>query len=79
MAVKVRKRGEGKIGEKVKAPGGKYIHERKATPKKGADYVTIKKSGKLIRLMEVPGRTKKGRRKFVAQAVLSPVKGKKKK
>lgn len=65
--VKVTKGGRGKIGQRVKAPHGKYIHTRKARPVKGARYVTIRRGGKTIRLM------KRGRGPFKVQSVLTRI------
>lgn len=53
--VTTTKGGKGPIGSKVKAPGGDYIHERKATPNKSARYFTLKRGGKLLRMMQKPG------------------------
>lgn len=47
--------GKGVIGSKVKAPGGEYVHERKAAPSKKARYFTIERGGKLLRMMQKPG------------------------
>lgn len=54
-SVEVTKGGKGPIGLKVKAPGGEYIHERKAAPNKKARYFTIEKGGKMLRMMKKPG------------------------
>lgn len=54
-SVKVTRGGKGPIGSKVKAPGGDYIHERKEAPSKSARYFTIKKGGKVLRMMQKSG------------------------
>lgn len=69
MSVKVTKGGKGPVGSKVKAPEGKYVHERKAAPDKNAEYYTVKKGNKLIRVMKKNGKTK-------VQSVLTKIKGK---
>jgi|GEM_PF-1449981 hypothetical protein len=53
--VTTAKGGKGAIGSKVIAPGGEYVHERKAAPDKSARYFTIQKGGKLLRMMKKPG------------------------
>jgi len=67
--VKVKKGARGRIGEAVKAPGGKYVHRRKAAPDKSVRYVTVKRRDKLVRVMYKNGKSK-------AQAVLTPIKKK---
>lgn len=67
MSIKITKGGKGPIGSKVKAKNGKYVHERKASPNKDAEYYTIKKGGKLLRIMKSKGKSK-------VQSVLIPVK-----
>jgi hypothetical protein len=54
-AVETIKGGKGPIGSQVKAPGGDFIHERKAAPDKKAEYFTIKKGGNELRMMQKPG------------------------
>jgi len=54
-AIEITKGGKGPVGSKVKAPGGDYIHERKAAPDKKAKYFTIQKGGKELRMMKKPG------------------------
>jgi hypothetical protein len=56
-AIKTTKGGKGPIGERVKAPGGGYIHERQVSPDKEAKYYTIKRGGKLLRIMKKPGKS----------------------
>ena len=34
MRAKVTKGGRGRVGSRVKAPGGKFVHERQTNPKK---------------------------------------------
>ena len=66
--VKITKGGKGKIGQKVKAKKGKFVHERQVVPKKGCRYITKRtKSGKLLRIMYCG---KKGK----VQSVLTPTK-----
>ena len=69
MAVKVTKGAKGKIGEKVEAPNGKFVHERKAAPDKDARYFTVTKGNKEIRMMQKPGK------KPEVQSVLTKKKG----
>lgn len=70
--MKTTKGGRAGIGIKAKAKKGKYVHLRKAAPKKGARYITKKtKSGKLLRIMYSG---KKGK----LQSVLTPIKKRKK-
>jgi len=65
--IKVTKGGRGPIGSKVKAPGGHYVHARQAAPNKKAEYFTIKRGGKELRMMKVNGKVK-------VQSVLTPIK-----
>lgn len=70
MPVEETKGGRGPVGSHVKAPGGAYIHERKASPKGMTDFRTITtKSGNKIRIGHLDGKT-------VTQAVLKKIKGK---
>jgi len=70
MTIKIAKGGRGPIGSRVKAPGGKYIHERKTNPKR---YSTCRtktlKNGTKIRICKV-----KGKNKWERQSVLRPIK-----
>jgi hypothetical protein len=75
--VRVTKRGAAPVGVRARAPKGKYVHKRVSSPgRKGTNYITITRGGKKIRLKQVKGRTKSGRRKFKAQSVLTPRKRK---
>ena len=70
MNVKIKKGGRGKIGERVRAPGGKYIHVRKRSPKNYTKYITkATKKGKKIRLGWNPKK-----RKWEVQSILTPFK-----
>lgn len=66
MGYKVTKGGRGPVGSHVVAPGGKFVHARKATPVKGAKYITVTRGGKKVRLMKPPGSSS-----FKVQSVLS--------
>lgn len=70
--MKTTKGGKGKIGQKVRAKGGKYVHERKAAPNKKCRYITKKSGGKLLRIMYCGKKSK-------VQSVLTPIKKRKKK
>jgi len=70
MAVETTKGGKGPVGSQVKAPGGAYVHERKASPEGMTDFRTITtKSGNKIRIGHLDGKT-------ITQAVLKHIKGK---
>jgi len=73
MGIRVTKGGRGPVGSAVKAPGGKYIHKRKKSPKKYTKYITVTTNrGNKVRLGWNP-RTKK----WEAQSVLIKIKNKK--
>jgi hypothetical protein len=55
--VTITKGGKGPVGSKTAAPGGDYIHERKASPDKKARYFTITKGNKKLRMMQKPGKS----------------------
>lgn len=64
--MRTTKGGRGRIGEKVVAKHGAFVHERQAVPKKGCRYITKRtKTGKLLRIMYCG---KKGK----VQSVLTP-------
>ena len=69
MGVKITKGGKGPVGSAVKAPGGEYVHHRKAEPEKDASYITVKQGDKLIRIEKKGGESK-------VQSVLTPSKNK---
>jgi len=73
MGVKIKKGGKGKIGERVKAPKGRYIHKRLKSPKSGKGrYITIRtKSGKLLRIHYIG-------KKSEIQSILKPIKRRRK-
>lgn len=67
--VKITKGGKAPIGVAAKAPGGKYVHVRQHAPDKKAEYITVHKGNKEIRLMKKPGS-----KHFIAQSVLTKTK-----
>ena len=70
--IKITKGGKGPIGSSAKAPKGKYIHKRKASPKKFTKYKTITtKNGNKVRLGWNPKT-----RKWETQSVLKKIKKK---